>query len=71
MRLVVKRKEGILVGIAPQNDRSSMAAVTAVGAAAGNELFTAKGDAAVAAVAGTDVELDAILEYDVFHRGRF
>ena len=67
VRLIVERQQRILVGVAAQNHRSAIPAVTAVGAALGDKLFAAERGASVAAVAGAHVQLDPILEDDVFH----
>ena len=52
-----------LVAAGDDVDRAAVAAVAAVGAAARDELLAAEAQAAVAAVAGSDVDVDFVDEH--------
>jgi hypothetical protein len=49
-------EEGILVGIGDENNVTAITAIAAVGATLGDVFFPSEGDAAVAAVAGFDLD---------------
>src|SRR5690242_3718750 len=57
----VEQRRQRVVGF--EKDRAAVAAVTAVGAAAGDELFAAKRDAAGASVAALDEDVDLVDEH--------
>jgi hypothetical protein len=51
-----KVEEGVFRGVGHEDDIATVAAVAAIGAALGDELFTAEGDASRSAIAGFDVD---------------
>ena len=58
--------EGVQVAVADGEDAAAAAAVTAVGSPEGDELLAAEAHAAVAAIAGDDVDRGFV---DEFHDG--
>lgn len=59
-RLVIEGDEVGGIGVGFEDDAAAVAAVAAVGSAAGDEFFTAEAAAAVAAVAGFGVDADLV-----------
>ena len=64
MLLILEGDERVEVRVDHQIDVPALAAVTAVGAAKGDELFPAKGDRAVAPVAGFDIDSCLIVQHN-------
>ena len=62
VRVEVKVQQGVYLRGNLQDDVSTVAAVSAVGAAEGDELFAVDGGAAVATVTGLQMQNDAINE---------
>jgi hypothetical protein len=62
--LVVEVEKGGELAVGPEDYVPPFAPITAVGASAGNELFTAKADATVASVSGFDEDFGFIDEFD-------